>query len=77
MGLLKRLRDGLRREQIPTELFVPAPAFPAYQPGPLVPDFIPALPDPGRATEPRPELRLPSDAAAPRRRSPRPPRRGR
>jgi hypothetical protein len=44
MGLLNRLRGRLGRDRIPTELFVPAPAFPAYQPGPLVPDFIPSLP---------------------------------
>ena len=68
MGLLNRLRDRLHRDRIPTELFVPAPAFPAYQPGPLVPDFIP---------ESRADLRFPSDAAIPRRKAPRPPRRGR
>ena len=73
MGLLNRLRGRLGRDRIPTELFVPAPAFPAYQPGPLVPDFIPSLP----AAEARADLHLPSGAAIPRRRSPWPPRRGR
>ena len=41
MGLLDRLRDRRTRDRIPTELFVPAPAFPAYQSEPLIPDFLP------------------------------------
>jgi hypothetical protein len=42
MGLLGRLRDHRKRDRIPTELFVPVPAFPAYQSEPLIPDFLPA-----------------------------------
>jgi hypothetical protein len=41
MGLLDRLRDHRKRDRIPTELFVPAPAYPAYQSEPLIPDFLP------------------------------------
>jgi hypothetical protein len=51
MRLLDRLRDRLRRDRLPTELFVPAPAFPAYQPGMFTPDFIRAgadVPEPLR-----------------------------
>ncbi|MCU7726212.1 hypothetical protein ODJ79_20995 [Actinoplanes sp. KI2] len=44
MGLLGRLRDHRKRDRIPTELFMPAPAFPAYQSEPLIPDFLPAPP---------------------------------
>ena len=44
MGLFDRLRDHRRRDRIPTELFVPAPAFPAYQTEPLIPDFLPEPP---------------------------------
>jgi hypothetical protein len=44
MGLLGRLRDHRKRDRIPTELFVPAPACPAYQSEPLVPDFLPGPP---------------------------------
>ena len=62
MGLLNRLRDRLHRDRIPTRLFVPAPAFPAYQPGPLVPDFIPSLPAPTR--RPGDEATRPGDGAA-------------
>ncbi|MFI5890197.1 hypothetical protein ACIA5D_08750 [Actinoplanes sp. NPDC051513] len=40
MGLLVRLRERVRRDRLPTELFVPAPAFPAYQPGLFTPDFV-------------------------------------
>jgi len=50
MGLFDRLRDHHRRDRIPTELFVPAPAFPAYQSEPLIPDFLPGPP----VTAPRP-----------------------
>ena len=56
MDLLNRLRDRLRRDRIPTELFVPAPAYPAYQNEPLVPDFLPGPPvtASGRRNAPHP-----------------------
>jgi len=61
MGLLGQWRDRRRRDRIPTELFVPAPAFPAYQSEPLIPAFLPgpsvtAMPaSPGPSvTAPRP-----------------------
>ena len=44
MGLLNRLRDHRKRDRIPTELFVPAPPYPAYQSEPLIPDFLPGPP---------------------------------
>ncbi|WP_433362240.1 hypothetical protein ACQPZX_29975 [Actinoplanes sp. CA-142083] len=40
MGLFSRLRERVRRDRLPTELFVPAPEFPAYQPGFRAPDFV-------------------------------------
>lgn len=56
MGLLNRLRDQFGRDRIPTELFVPAPEFPAYQSEPLVPDFLPEPP----VTAPRPRNQRPT-----------------
>jgi hypothetical protein len=55
MGLFDRLRHRMGRDRLPTELFVPAPTAPAYQPGPLRPDLPgPLRPDlPGQV---RPDL---------------------
>ena len=53
MSLLVRMRDRWHRNRIPTELFVPAPAFPAYSPVPLTPDFLPVGVSAGPHDRPR------------------------